>query len=205
MSKGVEDIHMSTEMLEFNKLERKRRTLKSYLTRTEKMLSNLESPLSTLELRDRLGELLINKRKYDDCQDKIEELNLHDEEAYESERNTFERRNYDIRTKLLTLLDNMIATSHSSAQISRLAGISTHLEPKQLNQSYLPKLPLCTFSGDYRKGPSFFNTFKTMMHDNEYESNINKFHYLRSYLQGNAESLLDGLEASDASNEIFDC
>jgi len=41
-----------------------------------------------------------------------------------------------------------------------------------------------------------------MVHNNEYESYINKFHYLRLCLQGDAKSLLDGLEVSDTSYEM---
>lgn len=68
-------------------------------------------------------------------------------------------------------------------------------EIRNPGRSYLPKLPLLTFSGDYRK----WHTFKTMVHDSEHESNINKFHYLKSCLNGDAQSLLDGLEASEVS------
>jgi len=57
MSKGIDDIHISNEMLEFNKFLRKHRTFKAYLIRIEMLLSTLESPLSTFELRDRFEEL----------------------------------------------------------------------------------------------------------------------------------------------------
>lgn len=77
-----------------------------------------------------------------------------------------------------------------------------HSESRHIGRTCLPKLPLPTLSGDYRKWPSFFNTFKTMVHDNEYESNINKFHYLKSCLNGDAQSLLDGLEASELSYDM---
>lgn len=52
---------------ECNNLERKRRVLKSYFTRIEKIITNLESPvMSSYEIRDSLEELSNNKRKYDD-------------------------------------------------------------------------------------------------------------------------------------------
>lgn len=67
-----------SELVEYNKLKRKHRVLKSYLTRMEKFVINLDSSVSAYEIRDRLDELLSNKHKYDDIQDAIEDINHRD-------------------------------------------------------------------------------------------------------------------------------
>lgn len=80
---------LQSELVEYKKLERKRRVLKSYLTRTEGFVVNIESTVSSYEIRDRLDELSSNKRKYDDIQDAIEEINQQDEKSHEAERSEF--------------------------------------------------------------------------------------------------------------------
>lgn len=41
-----------------------------------------------------------------------------------------------------------------------------------------------------------------MVYDNEHEYNINKFHYLKLCLNGDAQSLLNGLETSELLYDI---
>ena len=55
----------------------------------------------------------------------------------------------------------------------------------------LPDIKLPTFSGDFLKWPQFRDTFVALISNNSALPNINKFHYLRSSLQGEAKALME--------------
>jgi hypothetical protein len=53
------------------------------------------------------------------------------------------------------------------------------------------KLPI--FSGQYDSGISFSDMFEAMIHENVCLPEIQKFHYFKSFLSGEAESLISNL------------
>lgn len=65
-----------------------------------------------------------------------------------------------------------------------------------LSQVRLPKLNLLTFSGNYKEWFPFFDTFHSIIHTNDSIDNIQKFHYLRSSLSGDAKNIVSALEIS---------
>ena len=61
-------------------------------------------------------------------------------------------------------------------------------------QIRLPKIELPTFSGSYEEWCTFNDTFLSLIHNNSQLSNIQKFHYLKSALKGNAASVIHSFE-----------
>ncbi|XP_066596618.1 uncharacterized protein [Prorops nasuta] len=57
----------------------------------------------------------------------------------------------------------------------------------------LPRIELPKFNGDYTAWASFFDTFKSLVHDNMSIPPIQKFHYLKSCLTGEAGSIIQTL------------
>ena len=60
----------------------------------------------------------------------------------------------------------------------------------------LPKLEIVVFSGDKLKRAEFWDAFEKAVHNNARMSKIEKFHYLRSKLNGEAKRAIQGLTLS---------
>ena len=60
----------------------------------------------------------------------------------------------------------------------------------------LPKLEIVVFSGDKLKWTEFWDAFENAVHNNARLSNIEKFNYLRSKLNGEAKRAIQGLTLS---------
>ena len=56
----------------------------------------------------------------------------------------------------------------------------------------LPKLTLRKLSGDPKSWQSFWDSFEAALHNNSGVSKIDKFNYLKSLVEGNATSTIDG-------------
>ncbi|XP_067216952.1 uncharacterized protein [Linepithema humile] len=67
------------------------------------------------------------------------------------------------------------------------------------NSLRLPKIELPTFSGGYEEWYTFHDTFQSLIHNVPTISSIQKFHYLRSALRGDAATVIQSLEVSAAN------
>ncbi|XP_030763136.1 uncharacterized protein LOC115887778 [Sitophilus oryzae] len=63
----------------------------------------------------------------------------------------------------------------------------------------LPKLKLPDFYGSYEKWLQFADTYRSLIHNSNSLSKIEKFWYLKSCLKGDAANLLTSLEVSEAN------
>ena len=63
----------------------------------------------------------------------------------------------------------------------------------------LPKLSLPKFKGDVTKWNSFWDSFKSAIHQNDQISTIDKFNYLNSLLEGNAARTIQGLQLTSSN------
>jgi len=63
----------------------------------------------------------------------------------------------------------------------------------QAPKTALPRIKLPPFSGAYEDWPSFWDLFLSVVGENPSISNIERFHYLRSCVQGSAERLIRSL------------
>ena len=65
----------------------------------------------------------------------------------------------------------------------------------------LPKLELSKFSGKVHEFQEFWDGFQSAIHENENLANVDKFKYLRSFLQEPAKNVIAGMPMTDASYE----
>ncbi len=65
-----------------------------------------------------------------------------------------------------------------------------------------PKIDIVKFSGDINQFPTFYDLFKSMIHDNPNIPNIQKYSLLVTYLEGAPRELVTQLPASDANYPI---
>ena len=80
---------------------------------------------------------------------------------------------------------NSVASSNISAQICG-------------RKVKLPKLELRKFSGKIAEWPEFWDGFRSAVHDDEQLAKVDKFKYLRSYLEEPARSVVAGFPLTDA-------
>ncbi|XP_011687034.1 PREDICTED: uncharacterized protein LOC105449476 [Wasmannia auropunctata] len=64
------------------------------------------------------------------------------------------------------------------------------------NNLRLPKIDLPFFSGSFDEWYSFYNTFQSLIHNNPSITGIQKFHYLKAALKGEAADVIQSLEIS---------
>lgn len=63
----------------------------------------------------------------------------------------------------------------------------------------LPNIQIPTFTGKYEEWQPFYDLFRTLIHDNEHLSRVQKLHYLKSNLSGEPEALLRNFSITDAN------
>lgn len=84
----------------------------------------------------------------------------------------------------------------------------SHLDASTLNNSSLrkeiklPQITIPKFSGDYSSWPPFYDLFKCMIHENEKLSPVQKMHYLKSCLAGEAEQLTRHLTITQDNYQV---
>ena len=74
--------------------------------------------------------------------------------------------------------------------------------PKHANKTKLPKLSLPRFNGDPTKWLSFWDSFSSAIDENDDLSDVDKFQYLRSLLEGPVVSAIAGLSFSTFSTYV---
>ena len=63
----------------------------------------------------------------------------------------------------------------------------------------LPRLSFASFSGEPSQWLTFWDSFKSAVHENPELNNINKFNYLKSLLKGSTAATIAGLPLTDAN------
>lgn len=66
----------------------------------------------------------------------------------------------------------------------------------------LPKLNLPTFDGNYKNWPSFYDLFKSLIHENDELSNVEKFQYLLTSLEAEPLALVKGIPLTDTNYPV---
>lgn len=63
----------------------------------------------------------------------------------------------------------------------------------------LPKIELPTFSGNYTDWYGFYDMFNSLIHSNQAINDVQRFHYLKSSLKGEAAEIVASLDMSRAN------
>ncbi|XP_018317370.1 uncharacterized protein [Mycetomoellerius zeteki] len=126
------------------------------------------------------------------CQMSLE--NLH-EEAYIKHR-TYERcQEFYIQARA-TLLEQQETVDASNSSSRRSDTIIPEARPGGFRMR-LPKINLPSFAGDYNAWRSFHDLFTTMVVDNNDLMNVERMHYLKTCLKGDAARLVTNLKVTD--------
>lgn len=91
------------------------------------------------------------------------------------------------------------AISHDQAIAEVPSGGNNVRNRASETQIRLPKIDLPTFSGVYEEWHSFFGIFDSLIHSNNSLNEVQKFHYLKAALKGEAAEAIESLEITGAN------
>lgn len=66
----------------------------------------------------------------------------------------------------------------------------------------LPKISLVPFDGNIKSWPTFYGTYKSLIHENRSLNNVDKFHYLHSVVSGPAATIVRSLPLNEANYTV---
>ncbi|XP_050554512.1 uncharacterized protein LOC126911949 [Spodoptera frugiperda] len=184
-------------------LVRKRGIVKGRLTKFNNHLESLlkDDDISSkkrIDLKLRIQACASLLAEFNHIQTKIEERVADSElDAQLTQREIFEDDYYD-----------SIARAESILNVDEFADCSGSCRNHSHNSNHNPssvKLPVIsmpTFDGSYEHWLEFRDTFTSLIHDSKDISTIQKFHYLKSSLKGDAELVIHSIEFSAKNYQV---
>ena len=176
-----------------NKFKKLRGSIKRQLTYFENILKSIneETDVESLDLETRLDKHWKLWDEFQQVQDKIDDVatNAEEEAENDSERLQVQNRFYAISALAKKHLRNLsIGTTMFAPQntLSILPG----------SRFELPKLQTPTFHGSYDTWLNFYESFKSMCHDNPSIPELHKFYYLKACLKDKAAEVIASLETT---------
>lgn len=171
---------------------RARENVTDFLHRVEQFLKNYNPETDVHQLQARIEKLDTKWEEFEEVQAQIEEIEEHEEKAdlHQETRAEFEELYFRVRAGLKSRLPSTTHSSSSTSTNTRV-GVCAGIQ--------LPKISLPEFNGEFDKWLPFFDTFKSLIHNNPDLSAIQRFHYLRASLKGEALKVVDSFPMSEAS------
>ena len=158
------------------------------------MLNFDNSNESLFELQARLEELKGEFDNYETNQRELEMLNMDNLSELQGERKHYSSLYFKVVGQIHYILQN---TSKDDSEC-----VKSEVKSHKANVTNLPSINLPTFSGNYQEWLSFHDLFSCMIHENESLSDIQKFHYLKLSLSGEAAKTILSLETSSIKYNI---
>ncbi|XP_055527778.1 uncharacterized protein LOC129720336 [Wyeomyia smithii] len=181
--------------------------MKEKVKRRERMFQALKRHVQFLDayeveahygqVQSRLDKLEKKLEEFEAIQEEIAELDEHGE--YEEETNRvsgkFEHEYYEIRAALLAKI---------APSIQPIANLDTTIGRSHNTYSgvRLPQISLPDFDGDYTGWLSFKSTYESLIHESTDLNDVQRFHYLKSALKGEAAKLIESLTITSGNYAI---
>ncbi|XP_036143402.1 uncharacterized protein LOC118645800 [Monomorium pharaonis] len=186
-------------------LQAKRATIKSLCTRTRTSIEAMNpQDVNIASLKQRKEKFTEYWSQFIEIQAQIDEIlaaaiDLPNLEELKIEQDTeyvnFEENYFTIAGKIECLLTPAYGnTNHVTANVDQAPIASTEGYVRDLSQVHLPKIAIPKFSDDYQEWYPFYNTFQSIVHNNTNLTNIQRFHYLISSLEGDAAHIIQSIK-----------
>lgn len=176
-----------------SQLAARRETLLAALGRAEAFVTGYDAERDQAQLPLRLDYLNGVWNNLEAVQSQLEDGETTDEGRTENEniRAEFEPRLFEIKASLIRKLPS---PSVIAAQVPQHPQVSSTLSGIKL-----PTISLPEFDGDYMQWLAFHDTFLALIHSNPDVPDIQKFHYLRAAVKGEAAQLIESIGISSAN------
>ncbi|XP_055604061.1 uncharacterized protein LOC129752297 [Uranotaenia lowii] len=152
------------------------------------------------EIRSKIELLLdeADEKEQKDADSEVKgEIAKQREEENDKVLQQFDDRYFAIRGDLLRLQGDKDALGVNATSISQSQSASGNT-----SRVKLPEIRLPSFSGKIREWITFRDSFRSLIHDNEHLTSMDKFTYLRSSLQGDALKEINNIELSEANYDV---
>ncbi|XP_071041284.1 uncharacterized protein [Parasteatoda tepidariorum] len=171
-----------------------KRVVKSKVTRVTNSISDL------------LQDTELNVEHSDICLRQISELNLEVLDLFKDILVVCDEENYsDYETELFHLLNKLdsfeLSLKKRNSNLTNAQSQTSAVAETPKAYINLPKLDLPTFSGDFFSRISFRDLSSATVRNNELLSDSQKLQYLKLSVKGEALSLINSIQVSDASFE----
>ncbi|XP_062704418.1 uncharacterized protein LOC134286764 [Aedes albopictus] len=149
-------------------------------------------------VQSRLDKLEVSWEEFNELQEEICELD--NEGELEQDTNNayavFENQYYEIRAALLEKLTPVPEVPNLDNSMRNNSALGMHTGVR------LPQISLPQFDGDYKGWLSFKSTFVSLIHESHELGDVQKFHYLKSALKGEAAKLIESLTITNDNYAI---
>lgn len=172
----------------------KRKYLKSRFTKFVAFLKDKDICTNLNELELRYEKLVSFGEEFESIQVEIETLDDDNLDQRLNEREEFEKKYFKACSECKQFMKSASASTISSAFEQGIAPTSiTVSNNTSQSQLKLPVIKLPLFGGSYTEWATFYDSYHSLVENNENLSNVEKFHYLKSCLLGEAKQVVDGL------------
>lgn len=180
-------------------LKVKRSSLKGQVTKFTKYLTSIRDDqiLTGVHLNDlsyRLNKVIELASKFDELQTQIEVTNCDQLDSELVERGCIEDNiSLAIATAQCILERSQGSKTEPDTSVKTCPSDGCHHGPLGFQ---LPQIRISKFDGSYYKWLEFKDLYESLIHNNDRIPEIHKFHYLNSYLEGEAARVITNLEVS---------
>lgn len=196
----------------YKDLNTRRSSVKGQITKFKNYLHSVgqKKELTSIDLAElslKLSKFEALSIRFDDLQSQIEVLNSDNLLKEIDEREIIEHEfvvNIAASKKIIEEYNKL------DIQQRRESFHDANIHFMECNDSYnglgfkLPQIHISKFNGTFFHWLEFHDTFESLIHKNKRISDIHKFHYLVSYLEGEAARIISNLELSSANyNEAW--
>lgn len=196
---------------ELSKLIRKRGSIRGRLTKLDEYVQetqklDINSALSSVNIKElgrRLDSCQELFRQFDSIQTLIE--NNCNESAVDEQitlRDLIETKFISIMSIMEDILERQGSEKDKIGDACSNKCSHATSSSHGLQSIKLPTIKLPIFNGSYLKWLEFRDTFQSLIHCNESIPGINKFHYLRSSLEGGAIEVIKSLEFTSENYKV---
>lgn len=195
-------------MSELKALHIKRGSLKTKLTLFKKFIESIVvanlSPekediyKTVLEITSRLDNIDSLLQEYDDVQLQIENISTNADEQLQ-EREEFENNYYAVTSQAKFLIQKFEEPSALVQQQNVTQNLTQTNKKKNIK---LPTIQIPTYDGSYEKWLEYHDIFDSLIHKNADINDMEKFHYLKASLSGDAAKVISSLELSATNYSI---
>ncbi|XP_058828191.1 uncharacterized protein LOC131688061 [Topomyia yanbarensis] len=179
-------------------LTTRRTTLLASLSRAEQFMERYNEERDKLEASIRLENLNMLWQALEEVQTELEDGEETNEGLVRNLnfRAHFEPMLFKIKAFLCSKIPPPIS-SHNDLPHNTNTGSTSALHGLKL-----PTISLPEFSGDYKDWLAFHDTFSALIHSNPDVADIQKFHYLRAALKGEAAQIVESIGISAANYKL---
>lgn len=179
---------------------KKRERLFAAVRRHVQFLEGYDEATQQGQVQSRLDKLEAAWDEFQDLQEEICELDTKGEAEQETNfaYAAFEKQYYEVRAALLGKLANDPQPVGGSPDYTfrNNSALGMHTGVR------LPQISLPEFDGDYKGWLCFKSTYISLIHESQELSDVQKFHYLKSAMKGEAAKLIESLTITNDNYAI---